>query len=163
MDHPHLNPTEQKLLTAFMHFKKAEWHQRSVAGYKPSEIRVLLCIHKGAKHALTDMKVSDISRFLHVTAPTVTQLIKGLEANGLIQREVDPSDRRAVCIRLTDKGEVVVQKAQDDFSVSFRGLIEHLGEEQSNLIAELLTKVYIYFNEKEASSEQSQWSGDEET
>src|SRR5437660_8125739 len=97
------NPTEQKLLRAFMQFKKAEWHQRSIEGCTPSEIRVMFCIKKSVKPDTHEMKVSEISKHLHVTAPTITQLLKGLEAHELIERRVDPTDRRAVGIQLTKK------------------------------------------------------------
>jgi DNA-binding MarR family transcriptional regulator len=136
--------TEQKLMRAFMQFNKAGWHHRSVAGCKPSEIWVLFCIKKGVNPDAPEMKVSDISKLLHVTSPTITQLI------------IDPTDRRAVGIKLTEKGEIVTKKARDAFLASFHGLVEYLGEEQSNQLAELLSKVFVYFNEKEASLNQSQ-------
>src|SRR5579875_2446351 len=110
------NATAQKLLTAFRQFGKAQWHSRTIAGYKPSEIRVLFCIRYGHKHEsgiqheheIPTRKVSEISRQLQVTSPTITQLLKNLEANGLVERHIDPTDRRAVEIGLTEKGEVVV-------------------------------------------------------
>lgn len=160
------NPTAQRLLNAFMQFGKAEWHQRTVAGYKPSEIRVLFCVKKGLRPDASEMKVSEISKLLHVTSPTITQLIKGLEANGLIERNIDPGDRRAVGIKLTAKGEMVTQQAVDIFTSSLNGLIEYLGEEQSNQLADLLLKVFCYYEEQAASRGNpsrlfSHWSGDE--
>ncbi len=118
------NPTAQKLMKTFMQFNKVEWHQRSIAGCTPSEIRLLFCISKGAKPDTPDMKVSEISKRLHVTSPTITQLLKGLEANGLIERHIDPTDRRAVGITLTEKGEMVTQQAAHTSSASIHGLIQ---------------------------------------
>jgi DNA-binding MarR family transcriptional regulator len=161
MENP-TNPTVQKLMRAFMQFTKAGWHQRSIAGCKPSEIRVLFCIKKGLKPDTPEMKVSEISKLLHVTSPTITQLLKGLEANGLIERNIDPTDRRAVGITLTEQGEMVTQQAAAAFTASLHGLIEYLGEEQSDQLAELLTKVFHYYNEKAASLNHSYWNGDEE-
>ena len=155
------NPTAQKLLRAFMQFNKVGWHQRSIAGCKPSEIRVLFCIKKGVQSDTLEMKVSEISKLLHVTSPTITQLLKGLEAHGLVERRIDPTDRRAVGITLTEKGELVTQKAADAFSDSFNGLIAYMGEEQGNQLAELLSSAFRYFSEKEASLYHSQWNGDE--
>src|SRR5213080_1638925 len=143
----HTNPTAQKLLQSLMQFGKAEWHQRSIAGCKPSEIRVLFCIKKSVKPDTPEIKVSEISKMLHVTSPTITQLLKGLEAHGLIERHIDPTDRRAVGITLTEKGEKVTQQAAEAFAASLHGLIEYLGEEESNQLAELLTKVSRYYNE----------------
>jgi len=145
-----------------MQFGRAEWHQRTVAGCKPSEIKVLMCIKKGIKPDNAEIKVSEISRMMHVTSPTITQLIKGLEANGLIERHNDLSDRRMVGIRLTEQGEKVTQQAIEAFTASISGLIEYLGEEESNQLADLMYKVFSYYNEKAASENNSYWHGDEE-
>jgi DNA-binding MarR family transcriptional regulator len=139
-----------------MQFNKAGWQQKSIEGCKPSEIRVLFCIRKCGPPDTSQMKVSEISKVLHVTSPTITQLMKGLEAQGLVERHIDPADRRAVCIRLTEKGEQVTQKAADAFIANLNGLVEHLGVEQSNQLAELLTKVFTYFSEREASLSHSE-------
>lgn len=166
------NETAQKLLRAFMQFKRAGWHQASPLGYKPSELRVLFCLGKGFRpdtHELDDdlrpdmreMKVSEISKHLNVTPPTVTQLIKGLEANGLVERNVDLVDRRAVGIKLTEKGEKITHVAAKDFLASITGLIEYLGEEESNQLAELLVKASRYYNEKAASADFAHWGGEE--
>jgi DNA-binding MarR family transcriptional regulator len=165
--------TAQKLLKALMQFKRAGWHQTSPMGYKPSELRVLFCLGKGLRsdtHELEgelrpdmhEMKVSEISKRLHVTPPTVTQLIKGLEASGLVERNIDPVDRRAVGIKLTEKGEKITSVAVTDFLASITGLIEYLGEEESDQFAELLVKVSRYYTEKAASADFAHWSGDEE-
>lgn len=147
--------TAQRLMEAIKRFNRVAWHERSYMGFKPSEVRVLFCVARG------DMKVSEISKRMHVTSPTVTQVINSLEANGLVERSIDPTDRRAVRVQLTPKGEAVRQKAGEALFSSFNGLIEYLGEERSNELADLLTDAYVYFAEREASLHQSQWSGDE--
>jgi DNA-binding MarR family transcriptional regulator len=154
--------TEHKLLRALMQLKRLELNRQSIAGCKPSEIRVLFCVKKSTNLTLPEMKVSEISKRLQVTSPTITQLLKGLEANGLIERHIDSIDRRSVGIKLTQKGEAVAQQAMDTFSASMNGLIEYLGEEQSNELAELLSKVFLYFSEREASAAyHSLWDGED--
>ncbi len=157
-------------MRALREFHKSGWQERAIAGCKPSEIRVLFCVKHGMKPGAGTMKVSEISKLLRVTSPTVTQLLKGLEANGLIERHVDPLDRRAVDIRLSEKGETFTRQAMEAFTSSVDGLVEYLGEEQSNQLAELLSKAFRYFgerearyfSEREASVYQFQWNGDEE-
>ncbi len=152
--------TAQRLMRAFMQFGRAEWHQRSIMGYKPSEIRVLFCIKRGGKPGTGESTVSEISKLLHVTSPTVTQLIKGLEAEGLIERTTNLTDRRVVGIKLTEKGEEVTQRARKDFLESINGLIEYLGEEQSEQLAELLLKAFNYYKMQNAGMESTHWNGD---
>lgn len=159
-----IDPVVQKLMKTFLQFNKAAWgqHQRAIAGCKPSEIRVLFCIKKGCRPETGEIKVSEISKMLLVTSPTVTQLLKGLEANGLIERHLDLHDRRSVGVRLTKQGEEVTRQAQGSLVASLQGLIAYLGEEESNQLVELLSKVFRYFSEQEANVRQSQWNGDEE-
>lgn len=90
--------------------------------------------------------VSDISRSLHVAPPTVTQTTNSLEAQGLIERCVDKKDRRVVLLKLTDQGETAVKKALDGFMDLFNGLIDHLGEDKSHQLIDLLSEVFTYFN-----------------
>ncbi len=144
--------TEQQLLHAFMqmHRAESEWHKRPLADCTPSELRVLFCIQRGHDTKATDIKVSQISRLLHVTSPAVTQLLKGLEARGLVERHPDATDKRTVNFRLTTRGEAAVQQTRCQFMASIRGLIEHLGEAQSAQLAALLTQTFAYFSERAA-------------
>lgn len=144
--------TEFKLLQLLMQLKRIELHRQPIAGCKSSEIRVLFCIKKSANVTLPEMKVSEISRRLQVTSPTITQLLKGLEANGLIERHIDNIDRRSVGVKLTPKGEAVTQQAMDTVLAAVHGLIEYLGEEHSDQLVELLSKVFLYFSEREVSA-----------
>src|SRR5207302_8223917 len=111
-----IDPTMLNLMRAFEQFHRAEWHERTVAGCKPSEIRVLFCIKHKANHDTRAMNVSEISKQLHVTSPTVTQLLNSLEANELLERSIDPTDQRSIDVRLTEKGEMIIRQAWQGFS-----------------------------------------------
>jgi DNA-binding MarR family transcriptional regulator len=139
--------TTERLMRAFKLFNKAEWHRRSIEGHKPSELHVMMVLIRSMKREKQGLMVSEISNMLHVTSPTITQLIKGMESQGLVTRNVDPEDRRVIRIALTDKGIAVTKKAKAVMTEYFNGLIEYLGEEDSEKLAELLTKVHTYFDE----------------
>ncbi|MHB8599452.1 MAG: MarR family winged helix-turn-helix transcriptional regulator [Ktedonobacteraceae bacterium] len=153
--------TEHKLFRALSLFKRLSWHEHSIGGCKPSEIRVLFCIKRNMNQQISEMKVSEISKQLHVTSPTITQLLNSLEANGLIERHIDGMDRRVVGVTLTEKGEMITQRATEAMTGAMGELITYLGEEQSDQLADLLFKVFRYFDEKETSMSHSQWTGDE--
>ncbi len=139
------SPTAQKLLQTFMQFQKTDWHDKKIAGYNPSEFKVLATIEKECNEKNRNMMVSEISRKLHVTPPTVTQIINILEKDGLVERSIDQEDRRAVRINLTAKGGKVTKQAKIEFTKNFLGLIDYLGEEESEQLAELLSKVIDYY------------------
>lgn len=94
------------------------------------------------------MKVSEISKRLHVKAPTVTQLINELESKGQVERITRSSDRRSVWIKLTKEGETVLQKAEEEIENTYSGLIDYLGEEETVQLISTLKKMHVYFSEK---------------
>ena len=60
-------------------------------------------------------------------------------------RQMDPRDRRAVRVLLTDKGEQAVQDTVAAFQGKVDNLIAYLGEEKSEQLIGLLQEVYEYF------------------
>ncbi len=159
--------TAQKLSQSLMQFNKAflQFNRAGLnlhmSGCKMSEIGVLVLISKETKSGSRTMKVSEISKMMHVTSPSITQVLKGLEAHGLVERHVDPTDRRTVGIALTELGEEVAQKAHEAFLTFFHGLVDYLGEEQSNQLASLLSKAFRYVHEQMSIMPQANWNGDE--
>lgn len=144
----HRNPIAQKLLESFRQFHRLNWHQNPNVGLKTSEIMVLFSIKKRVQPDSPGIKVSDISSALKVAPPTITQLINGLETNGFIERTMDKADRRAVRVKLTEKGQVTIEEASNVIFEAYNGLVEYLGEQKSNELAELLAQTFNYFSEK---------------
>ena len=93
------------------------------------------------------LKVSELSRILNFTPPTITQLVNGLEIGGYLERNDDPVDRRVVLVRLSDRGEKVIATAYQALQEHLQGLVEYLGAAKSQLLIELLTEV-IEYNKK---------------
>lgn len=143
------NATVQRLLEVFARFHRVNWYKSPIGNLKPNEIMVLLCVKKKIGDEELGIKVSDISRLLKVATPTVTQIINNLEADGLVERSMDKEDRRAVRINLTGKGDGIITEVFDEFIYRFNGLVKYLGEDKSNELADLLSKVFIYFNDME--------------
>ncbi|SFJ83562.1 DNA-binding transcriptional regulator, MarR family [Paenibacillus sp. UNC496MF] len=139
----------QRLRDAFILFAKAEWREKPVNGLTRSDIRILFSVMEYENNGNPKPRISDLSKRLLVTTPTVTQLIKKLIEEDLIERTVDPDDRRSVGIGLTAKGKEVAKSAELYIRDSLGGLIDDLGEDESRQLAELLTKAYHYFNNRE--------------
>jgi DNA-binding MarR family transcriptional regulator len=86
------------------------------------------------------LRMRDLSRYLMVTGGNVTGLTDELEREGLVQREVSESDRRAVIVRLTPLGrqsfEAMAKQHEQWIVELFAGLepaivqrlYKHLGE-----------------------------------
>lgn len=133
-----------KLIEVFQRFGKADWRKKTMWGVKASEIRVMLCIKENNLLDANGTTVSFISKKLQVTSPTVTQMINSLLAGDFVIRTNDSKDRRIAYITLTEKGEKFAQKFADFYHAYFKGLIDHLGQEQSETLILLLDQVFQY-------------------
>lgn len=142
------NKTAQNLLDAFSQFHSLKWKQSPTKDLKSSEFHVLFILKQRTDPEKTGLKVSEISKMLRIAPPSVTQVINGLEASGYVERTMDKDDRRAVRVKLSEKGETVINKASDHFTASFIGLADYLGDEKSQELTELLSLVFTYFKDK---------------
>lgn len=142
------NTAAHRLMESFTRLKRIKWHPIPIEGLTHAELMVLFCIKKKVKPEESGLKVSELSNFLNVAPPTITQSINSLDKNGFVLRKMDAKDRRAVQISLTVKGENAIKEAERNFLISFNKLSDFLGEEDSNKLADLLSKVYTYFNDK---------------
>lgn len=58
------------------------------------------------------IRPGDLARIEGVQAPGMTRLVAELERGGLVRREHDPEDGRAIRIRITDEGLAAVAEAR---------------------------------------------------
>ena len=82
------------------------------------QYRVLGILAEGAAAA------SGLADRLAVRRPSITALIDGLVARGLVDRRQEDADRRRVALRLTDAGArilVEADRAVDDYLISIAG------------------------------------------
>lgn len=110
------------------------------------ELLVMLVISLGDdKRAFT---VTEISNLLQITPAGVTHLINPLEEVGYIERLQAPKDRRVVLIGLTEKGNQVADALILEIQEQLVGLVNHLGEKDSETLFRLLSKSINFFNEQ---------------
>lgn len=73
--------------------------QQSDVGLTPTKLAHLATV--GRDGPLT---LGELAALERVAPPTVTKVVQDLEARGLVQRDVDPADRRVARVRITDEG-----------------------------------------------------------
>jgi DNA-binding MarR family transcriptional regulator len=76
----------------------------------------------------------------------MTNRIDRLAAAGLVRREPDPRDRRGVLVTLSERGRAVVDAAFTDLLDREQALLAALGEDQRQLLADLLRTLLAPFD-----------------
>lgn len=112
---------------------------------EPWEFDVLTALRRaGAPYELSPGKL--LTQTL-VTSGTMTNRIDRLAAKGLVERRPDPTDRRGVRVRLTDRGRERVDDALGGLLEHERELLRNLDEADRRRLAELLRDLMLPFDE----------------
>lgn len=143
----------RELMLAFRQLKQLNWTGLKASdGHTKTEVVTLFHIFKATRQEPAGPKASDLARSLNVTMPTVTQMVNVLEARGLLERHRDPSDRRAVRLRLTEQGEAVMSRNHAIMLSTVGRVVAHLGEERSRELVETLQEIFRFYAAENADT-----------
>jgi len=95
------------------------------------------------------LKMSELSKRMMVTTGNVTGITDQLEAEGLVRREVDPSDRRSFVVKLTPEGRRLFGEMAAVHEGWVIELFEGLSSEEKETLYALLGKLKQHLNGKE--------------
>jgi len=107
MQDPDLFFLAERLHAAAIHLLRRSRRGDPEAGLSPARLSVLAVLVYGGAAGL-----SDLARAEQVKPPTMSRLVDGLEAAGLVVRAGDPRDRRKVRVTVTEQGRAVLEGAR---------------------------------------------------
>ncbi len=81
--------------------------QQVVGPLTPSQMAALAAVERLGKPTLGELAASE-----QVQPPSMTKMVVGLEAAGLVTRREDDADRRVVRVALTSEGRRTVQRSR---------------------------------------------------
>ena len=94
------------------------------------------------------VKVSEISKKLNVSTPSVTKVLNSLEKKGFVIREIDKENRRNTFVYLTEKG-VEIKEQNDKILAKFiENVYERVGRENIVQFLELSRIILDAFDEE---------------
>ena len=116
-------------------------------GIKPRHIHVIDAI------VLTEqqkgkVQVSDISRHLNVTMPSVTRLVRELEEQGVLVKYPDREDGRNVLLKLTVLGQEYYQRYVHDYYQELGQRLEEISRADLKTAVQTINKVSGCMKEK---------------
>lgn len=79
-------------------------------GISASQWAALRALHRARAEGHDGLRMTDLSERLLIRPPSVSGVLDRLERHGLVTRAAAQDDLRAKCVRLTARGERMVQK-----------------------------------------------------
>jgi len=145
-----LNPTIDthaiQLMEEFRLVSKTIYHvgecSVDTAGLSFAQFRILMqLLFAEQVGSRQDLNPSEISERQGTSRNTVSALIRNLEEEGLIERSLDPGDRRKFNIRLTENGRSLVTNHARQHFQTIGHCFSTLSPEEQTTLSQLLNKL----------------------
>jgi DNA-binding MarR family transcriptional regulator len=81
-----------------------------------------------------DRPATHVAGLLGVTPSTVTSVVDGLTARGLVERRADPADRRRVVLALTDGGRALLVRGDEVVGERLGRLLDRLDPAEAETV-----------------------------
>lgn len=94
----------------------------------------------GAPYRMSPSRLQETMLF---TSGGVSNLLRRVEAAGLIRRIDDPSDRRGTIVELTEEGVALVERAMGAHAAAERHLVSMLTPEQQAAMVTMLSRMIV--------------------
>jgi DNA-binding MarR family transcriptional regulator len=98
--------------------------QAGLAGIRPSHLHVFANMVGGGR------RLTELADAASMALSSMQELVDDLERRGIVEREPDPSDRRAKLIVLTDKGLAALAPAGSIIEGLEREYADRIGDER---------------------------------
>lgn len=95
---PPIGPLAVELRVAIMRTSRRLRSEATTRDISPGQYSVLAAISRGS------MSVGQLADRELIQAPSMTRIVNGLEAHGLVERVGHPTDKRQVLVQITDAG-----------------------------------------------------------
>lgn len=95
----------------------------------------------------SQMSVRDLADAADLSPASVTEMLEGLAAAGLVERHRSDRDRRVVFTSLTDGGRGLVEERRARFEPRFRAAMEEFSEHDLLVAASVLDGLRDFFEE----------------
>ncbi|MGH3264563.1 MAG: MarR family winged helix-turn-helix transcriptional regulator [Trebonia sp.] len=114
--------------------RRAQAERLAPLGLTPAQERALRLIARGDEPP----RMTELADRLGIVPRSLTTVIDALEEAGLVRREIDPRNRRAILLLLTDRGAAVRDDLRDARRRAAEDLFAPLSADDRRALARLL-------------------------
>jgi len=122
-------------LTRRLRRAQAEW--LAPLGLTPAQERAMRIVARNDE----PLRMTELADRLGIVPRSLTTVIDALEEDGLVRREVDPRNRRAILLHLTDRGTAVRDELREGRRRAAEDLFAPLAEEDREALGSLLARL----------------------
>jgi len=114
-------------------------------GLSQAQWAILRTLHRAQEEGRKDgLRMGEIGQRLLVQPPSVTTLVRRLVKAGLVSQSAAPTDRRGFDLRLTRKGEALVERVLQVHQDQISRVMGGLGEEDLQTFNGYLEQIHTH-------------------
>ena len=122
-----------RLHSLAIHLLRAVRASDDESGLSGPRLSALSVVRFRAPISLTELAAAE-----HVTTPTMTRLVQALEAEGLVRRESDAADRRAIKLHPTARGARLLDAARQRRLRTMESLLDGFSAEEVRQVEQVV-------------------------
>lgn len=120
-----------------------------ISGLNSSEYFLLKVLMKARETSKENgVRVSDIAKYMHISAPSVTKILNNLEKKEFIIREIDKVSRRNTLVSVTEKGIKIKQSNDSHLAEIMKNVYDRVGRENMVQFLHLAELIQNAFDEE---------------
>jgi DNA-binding MarR family transcriptional regulator len=127
----------ERLMRSAHRLRRASMKSLAPLGLTPAQERMLRLVSRGDG----PWRMGELASRMGIVPRSATSLVDALEQADLVQRAIDPDNRRAIQVSLTDHGRSVQREMSHARAAAGEQLFAQLDEHERAQLAELLDKV----------------------
>lgn len=134
---------ENKLtLSTLITFTRAEHaiHKKELETIKESGLTTAQFGVLEALYNKGDLRICEIIEKILTTSGNITVVIKNLEKDGLVKKNLDPKDKRSTIISITDKGKKIIEDILPNHINNISKIFNVLTDEEKITLKNILKK-----------------------
>lgn len=127
----------ERLMRSAHRLRRASVRSLAPLGLTPAQERMLRLVSRGD----TPWRMGELATRMGIVPRSATSLVGALEEAGLVERAIDPENRRSILVRLTEHGLEVQREIAVARAEAGEQLFAQLDDSEREVLAELLEKV----------------------
>jgi DNA-binding MarR family transcriptional regulator len=117
--------------------RRSQAERLAPLGLTPAQERALRIISRSDE----PLRMTELADRLGIVPRSLTTVVDALEEAGLVRREIDPRNRRAILLRLTDQGTAVRDELREARRRAAEDLFAPMPDDDRELLANLLLRL----------------------
>lgn len=130
----------RRLFDASARMRKQRQEPPAPEGITSAEMYTIMAVSRLEGEG-RNVRSGDIAKCGHATPSAVSQILKSLEEKGLITRQRDKGDSRAVTVHLTDDGRAFSARGREVHEQMIDGVLTYLGPEDAEHFVRIVERL----------------------